>query len=550
MWGPPEEIVKIRGLPSFPLPYVPFLKNERIGRVADWTGQAASSDHHHHHHHWQQPLSYGSASLGVQALPSSNNNTHGRRSSVQAPTNPVGEEDEWTMKATAAPAPLRRHGVNQQPAIRPPHHHGQQDKQAFQQRKSGPTTLKQAAAGQHGRFSAAAQRKKDSSAKIQSDWRLLEEIDFQRLGKLQLQPEEDEPTVILSSPASLYDRSNDRLYTAKADKLLPLLECSLPKPKGLQLAAASLAHECGAKVIMTDRAAALLMACQRSIQPWDLLVLRRNDLLFIVDPADVEKVEGQEFNYEDFAGESAFNAANVLVNETAASPPSDDPRDQSQSNSMSSLSAEATRINRALPLLLTKHEKNSVRHTKVQLSKDLAILIQGEYSALVKPLASSSQELFPMNFVTLLEFERDTAGMDWRSKLDAQRGAVLAHEIRNNSAFLARAVFAALLSSVPLLKIAFVSRAAISQKGKSRPQHALLGLHETAPEELAAQMNLDLPHAYGILHAIVDLCLNLPEGTDHMIVRDPNKPALRLYRLPSSTAPLDPIDELLSVAAH
>ena len=47
-------------------------------------------------------------------------------------------------------------------------------------------------------------------------------------------------------------------------------------------------------------------------------------------------------------------------------------------------------------------------------------------------------------------------------------------------------------------------------------------------------MNLSLPNGWAIVRAIVDMCLRKPEGK-YVLVKDPNKPVLRLYAVPPGT---------------
>jgi translation initiation factor 3 subunit D len=63
-------------------------------------------------------------------------------------------------------------------------------------------------------------------------------------------------------------------------------------------------------------------------------------------------------------------------------------------------------------------------------------------------------------------------GVDWRQKLDAQRGAVLATEIKNNNSKLARWTAQSLLAGTDLLKIGCVG----AQEVHARVQPRLLSL--------------------------------------------------------------------------
>jgi len=47
-------------------------------------------------------------------------------------------------------------------------------------------------------------------------------------------------------------------------------------------------------------------------------------------------------------------------------------------------------------------------------------------------------------------------------------------------------------------------------------------------------MNLNLNNGWGIVRTIGDMCLKMPEGK-YVLVKDPNKPVLRLYQVPENT---------------
>ena len=61
--------------------------------------------------------------------------------------------------------------------------------------------------------------------------------------------------------------------------------------------------------------------------------------------------------------------------------------------------------------------------------------------------------------------------MDWRQKLENQRGAVLATELKNNAAKLARWTAAALVAGADLIKLGYVSRL----HARDAHHHATLG---------------------------------------------------------------------------
>ena len=44
------------------------------------------------------------------------------------------------------------------------------------------------------------------------------------------------------------------------------------------------------------------------------------------------------------------------------------------------------------------------------------------------------------------------------------------------------------------------------------------------------QINLNMENCWGIVRALVDLCLKLDEGK-YLLLKDPNKPIIRLYEV-------------------
>merc|ERR1719440_289389 len=118
-------------------------------------------------------------------------------------------------------------------------------------------------------------------------------------------------------------------------------------------------------------------------------------------------------------------------------------------------------------------------------------------------------------------------GIEWRQKLDSQRGAVLATELKNNSNKLAKWTLQAMLAGADLIKLGYVSRV----HSKDSFNHVILGTQQYKPKEFATHINLNLANAWGILKAIIDLCLGLDEGK-YLLLKDPNKPVIRFYAIP------------------
>ncbi|GIX70368.1 eukaryotic translation initiation factor 3 subunit D [Caerostris extrusa] len=154
-------------------------------------------------------------------------------------------------------------------------------------------------------------------------------------------------------------------------------------------------------------------------------------------------------------------------------------------------------------------------------------------------MAGPNNEVQFINIKALNEWDpKYSGGIEWRSKLDAQRGAVLANELKNNSCKLAKWTVQALLAGSDQIKFGYVSRVHVRDSSK----HAILGTQQFKPKEFADQINLSMENAWGILRCIIDQCMKLKEGK-YLIMKDPNKPVIRLYDIPDHTFETEDEDE-------
>ena len=130
------------------------------------------------------------------------------------------------------------------------------------------------------------------------------------------------------------------------------------------------------------------------------------------------------------------------------------------------------------------------RYRKWALSKDLVLVARCEHDAAFKDKAG--QDAF-MNIKTLNEWDPKRSGIDWRQKLDMQRGAVLATEMKNNACKLAKWTVQSLLAGSAQLRLGYVSRVAPNNPSS----HVVLGTQSFTPQELATQISLNANNSWG-----------------------------------------------------
>lgn len=136
-----------------------------------------------------------------------------------------------------------------------------------------------------------------------------------------------------------------------------------------------------------------------------------------------------------------------------------------------------------------------------------------------------------------------SSGVNWRQKIDTQRGAVLATELKNNSAKVAKWTAQSILAGAEHMKLGYVSRAAPTNPD----EHVILATQFSKPKDLAQQINLSIPNIWGIMKMICELLVSKEDGK-YIIMKDPNKPIMRLYSVPLNTFEED--DEVEAAAGE
>jgi len=388
---------------------------------------------------------------------------------------------------------------------------------------------------------------------VKPEWTVMEEIDFSRLGKLNLDTGDGED---LDNYGFLYyyDRSYDKQPGAKtSERRLNVLErAAYNVTTSSDPILQELSDKDEATVFATDNILSMLMCATKSVYSWDLVFTRKGSKVFI------DKRDGSSLDM-------------VTVNENAADAPLEISEGNKDSiNSPGALMLEATHINNVFPLQVVNESDTSkvtmanehpfyneevesdppaskayrYRRFDLSLEKDdepLHLIVRTELDAVIKNNINGEDQYLTIK--ALNEFDNKAQGsggaLDWRSKLASQRGAVLATEMKNNSCKLARWTTQSILAKADTMKLGFVSRT----NPKNNNDHVVLGVLTNKPREFASQMALNLNNGWGIVRTIVDMVLRMDEGK-YVLVKDPNKSLLRLYSVPLSTFEEEEMEEL------
>ncbi|KAK8931000.1 Eukaryotic translation initiation factor 3 subunit D [Platanthera zijinensis] len=374
-----------------------------------------------------------------------------------------------------------------------------------------------------------------SSVDIQPDWTMLDQISFSTFSKLSFSVPDPPEDLLFCGALEVYDKSFDRV-NPKNDRRLQrfksrnFFEVTTTDDPVIR----RFANEDKAVVFATDAILSALMCAPRSVYSWDIVVQRVGNKLFF------DKRDGSQLDL-------------LSVNETSSEVL---PEAKEDINSAHSLAVEATDINQNFSQQVLLRDGNKVtldepnpfasegeeiasvayRYRRWKLDQDTYLIARCEVHSVAD--VRGQQGFLTLN--ALNEFDSKYSGVDWRQKLETQRGAVLATELKNNANKLAKWTAQALLAGADLMKLGYVSRV----HPRDHFSHVILSVIGHKPKDFAAQINLNTSNMWGIVKSIVDLCMKLNEGK-YVLVKDPMKPQVRIYEVPVDAFDNDYMEEPL-----
>ncbi|KAJ2819166.1 hypothetical protein IWW50_005556, partial [Coemansia erecta] len=394
-----------------------------------------------------------------------------------------------------------------------------------------------------------AQQQRVASVKPTDEWELVQDIEFSRMAGLSFAAREARNGGSYGA-AGVYDHAFDRVTTRLEKPLRNTGAVRLHATASEDPVLAQLAKAGDVRVFATDAVLATLMAATVSTSAWDVVVNRVGDSLYL------DKREGGPVDFPS-------------VNENAATQPADASDKDASINMAPMLALEARDVNRNYIRQVTGKDRveyapNPFNSTGSASGDDSAyryrvldfsarrlanesdsdseaedevigdqclVAVRTEVSGLLPAGANAHKQLF-IRALTQHDIAAVGAGdaLDWRQKLDSQRGAVIATEMKNNASKLACWAFQAILAGADQMRLGFVSR--VSPRDRTR--HGILGHQTYNPSDFVAQLGLNEFNAWGIAKAVIDMCLKLDEGK-YVIMRDPNKPLILLYKVPANT---------------
>merc|ERR1711962_294956 len=526
-WGPNTVPPKFKDMP-----YQPFSKSDRLGKISDWTG--ATYQDRRHTNKYNSAIGAGGTQYAYYHEEDESSFQLVDTSRVMRPMYGRGRYFRGATRGQrGARGAMNNRWNTQQQAAKPMQVLSKAQKNKERERQRQVRKWQQQQRARQSNFHRPNQLKqRESSVTVRPDWIVLEEMDKSQLQKLSL-PSVSEPEDLMKcGTMEYYDKAYDRV-NVKSEKPLKRIDrifhtvTTTDDPVIRKLSKS----QSDVNVFATDTILATLMCCTRSAYSWDIVVQKIGGKVFL------DKRDNTEFDL-------------LTVSETAAEPPQEE---GTNLNSPRNLALEATFVNHNFSQQVLKSgdmagerhkfdadnpfvdadEEGEVasvayRYRRWNLGNDINLICRCELDAVQQ---GTNGEIQFVNLKALNEWDsRSSGGVDWRQKLDTQRGAVLANELKNNACKLAKWTVQSILAGADNLKFGYVTRYNV----KDSSRHVILGTQQFKPVEFGQQINLNMDNAWGIVRRVLDLVMSQKDGK-YLIVKDPNKPILRLYDIPDNT---------------
>ncbi|KAL8160922.1 hypothetical protein V2J09_012411 [Rumex salicifolius] len=519
-WGPPDASASTTATSN--LPFVPFSRSDKLGRIADWTRNFNNPGGRSSNRGAADSFFDFSGDDSLASSLAAEGDSSFRLVDGKPPPRPKGNP-RWRSG-------YYQNRQNQLPQRRDEEVEARK-REAEKERARRDRLYHLNRAGANSRREAAILK---SSVDIQPEWNMLDQIPFSTFSKLSFSVPEPED-LLFCGGLEYYDRSFDRLTPKNERRLERFKNRNFFKVTTTDdPVIRRLANEDKATVFATDAILSTLMCASRSVYGWDIVVQRVGNKLFF------DKRDGSQLDL-------------LAVHETSQEPL---PEAKDDINSAYSLSVEAAYINQNFtqqvlakdgkkvafeepnPFASEGEEVASVayRYRRWKLDDDMYLVARCELQSMLD--LNNQRQFLTLN--ALNEFDPKYSGVDWRQKLETQRGAVLATELKNNANKLAKWTAQALLGSADMMKLGYVSRV----HPRDHFNHVILAVVGYKPRDFASQINLNLANMWGIVKSIVDLCMKLNEGK-YVLVKDPSKPQVRIYEVPADAFENDYVEEPL-----
>lgn len=391
--------------------------------------------------------------------------------------------------------------------------------------------------GGFGRFRSIFREEfqREASVHVSTEWNLTEEIEFEELKQSINVPEVTELRTVgtLEKYNEFYDRTTVKSTRNLLTTPISTFTVTASADENMkEFAAKGLGN-----VFATENVLSLLMSTVHTVQPWDILVTKTENGIFLDSrpdsvankryvqetvseflPADADHIN----NVENLARESTsicnyFTQQIVSIGEAPI-----------QGDKASPVPADAP--NRSATVY---------RYRKFDLGDGIQLVARTSIAAYKGD--ASNPTLMSVKVFNEFDSKCINGNIDWRESLDTQSSTVLAAEMKNNTCRVVRAAAETYLNGADVVKLGWVTRAS----PKDNTRHTIIGVTTFDTQAFTTSVRIPRTQLWGTLKTILDFVCEQEEGK-YILLRDPMRANLKIYEVDDST--FDPVVGVINVS--
>ncbi|KAG0681115.1 hypothetical protein C6P40_003865 [Pichia californica] len=520
-WGP--SAVTPDALQFNGVPYAPFIKTDKLGKIADWNSVKEE-----------------------EQLPGKNNNLQKRRDVYHAYGASAAklfgaetEEKGFSLVENTASSGNKQAVLNG-------HRNRQFQNQTGKKTTSTSTPATQASALKKKVGSAAPTKKqpitknaakwggnnkwgnnrwandeaklKESSINVEEDWESVAEIEFNKLTKLNLEVPKSET---LSTNGTIHQYLK-KYENNTATPLEPVFQSTYNQTSSDDSILKNYAKTDSAKVFITDAIIAQLMCTPRASASWDIIVTKKNGKIFFDKRPNTFNLPVNE------------NSSPVEVKESDINHPAKlELEDIETSNSFisGSLAKNSSKFSDISPVTLSSAIPKGYKYVKFNLPNGTSTDddSQGSVPIIVRVSLDAYTYTASSNLAlhSLLQYESN----DWRTRFNGgAQGNIFVDEVKKNNNKLSQWATECVLGGINQIKLGFITRA----DPKSNASHLVAGTMTSTIDILCQQLKLSINNGWGIVKSFIDIIEH--EGGDNdyrfVIFKTPNSQKVIIYKVP------------------
>lgn len=287
----------------------------------------------------------------------------------------------------------------------------------------------------------------------------------------------------------------------------------------------------------TDVVLAALMACRRSVLPFDVMATKRNGSVFfdIRPGSHLERHTNDETSPELLSGAGSEESKgeksgidkpeSLMLEATVAS-----------ANFVHQTTQQQQQQDQRIPV--GKLEQGSPFPHEAQLSRayryrrffleDSAIEVNVRCQ--LDCVGKRGEETTLMTSHGILEtYTSRQNDMIWRQKLDTQQSAIVTSQLKGNAFKFARWSIEAMLAGADRMLLGFLSRTTL----KNNANHSILAVSQYNPDLFAHQLHISLRHLWSLFEEIAERIGKLDDGR-FVLLREPNQDLFTVFSVPES----------------